>query len=283
MTAKFFTISILVSLISISEAASQTFNKETDFLLANFDLKPDEDDVMAAAALASMLNHPDFDGVDYYAVAGAYGNQDKHEFISIAVPDFYNVLFGAEDEKWTDAHTNWEASVERVKEKVKAVLTAGGKVFVQEAGQSDFTNDVLKAAIKDGIPLATIKQNIIVVQHSKWNENHTRTPKLNWVRDNTIYQKISDGNDCCNGTPQYKTSETHWLEAAKSEANKNVKTRKFWTQADDICTKWNASWSNKTIAAGGLDFSDTVEIWQIFNIGDKAKDVASFWSRYVVD
>ena len=283
MTVKLFTISILVSLISISEAASQTFNKDSDLLLANFDLKPDEDDVMAAAALASMLNHPDFHGVDYYAVAGAYGNQDKHEFISIAVPDFYNVLFGAENEKWTDAHANWEASVARAEKKVKAVLTAGGKVFVQEAGQSDFTNDVLKAAIKDGIPLATINQNVIVVQHSKWNENHTRTPKLDWVKDNTVYQKIADGNACCNGTPEYKTAETKWLEAAKSATNKNLKTREFWTQADDICTKWGASWSNKTIAAGGLDFSDTVEIWQIFNIGDKAKDVATFWSNYVID
>ncbi|CAH8283544.1 putative glycosyl hydrolase-like family 15 (GHL15) protein [Mariniflexile fucanivorans] len=283
MKIKLLIITILVSLISISNVISQTFNKNTDLLLANFDLKPDEDDVMAAAGLACMLKHPDLEGINYYAVAGAYGKQDKFEYITIAVPDFYNVLFGAENEKWTDAHTNWDASVKRTNTKVIAVLNAGGKVFVQEAGQSDFTHDVLKAAIADGITLSTINQNVIVVQHSKWNENQTRTPKLDWVKNNTVYQKIADGNTCCNGTPEYKTSETKWLNMAKSSENKNAEARKFWAMADEICKKWESSWTNKTIAAGGLDFSDTVEIWQIFNIGDKANDIASFWNRYVID
>lgn len=283
MKVKILIIVTLVFFISISKTFAQTFNKNTDLLLANFDLKPDEDDVMAAAGLACMLNHPDFEGVNYYAVAGAYGKQDKFEYITIAVPDFYNVLFGLENEKWTDAHTNWDASVTRVNAKVTTVLNAGGKVFVQEAGQSDFTHDVLKAAIADGVSLSTIAKNVIVVQHSKWNENQSRTPKLDWVKNNTVYQKIADGNKCCNGTPEYKTSETEWLILAKSYENKNEFARRFWTMADDICKKWESSWTNKTIAAGGLDFSDTVEIWQIFNIGDKANDVASFWDRYVIN
>ena len=51
MKLKFLILSILFSLLGFPKALSQTFNKSTDLLLANFDLKPDEDDVMAAAAL----------------------------------------------------------------------------------------------------------------------------------------------------------------------------------------------------------------------------------------
>ena len=55
MKTKIFTISFLISLLSFSGITSQTFNKKTDLLLANFDLKPDEDDVMAAAGLAERV------------------------------------------------------------------------------------------------------------------------------------------------------------------------------------------------------------------------------------
>lgn len=283
MGAKFFAVLVFVFAIGILKMASQTFNKQTDLLLANFDLKPDEDDIMAAAALACMLKHPDLEGVKYYAVAGAYGKQDKHKFITIAVPGFYNVLFGAENEKWTNAHSNWKASVARAKKKVKAVLNKGGKVFVQEAGQSDFTYDVLQAVMADGVLLSTINKNVVVVQHSKWNEKQTQAHKLEWVKNHTVYQKIADGNDCCNGTPQYKTSETKWLSLAKASNNKNLSARTFWTMADSICKNWEGSWTNKTIANGGLDFSDTVEVWKLFNLGEKANNVAKFWNKYVLD
>ncbi|MEM6831584.1 MAG: hypothetical protein AAF551_13825, partial [Bacteroidota bacterium] len=67
----------LVFCCGISSSFSREyFDKNTDLLLANFDLLPDEDDVMAAAALAGMLQHPDLSGVNYYCVAGAYGIQN---------------------------------------------------------------------------------------------------------------------------------------------------------------------------------------------------------------
>jgi len=278
MKTKIFIAFFIISCLSFS----QNFNTDKDLLLANFDLKPDEDDVMAAAALASMLQHPDLDGVDYYAVAGAYGRQDKSTYITTATPDFFNTLFGKENKKWTDAHTNWNASVMRAMKKLKKVIDTGGKIFVQEAGQSDFTHDILQALLKDGIPLSTIHKNVIVVQHSKWNTKQTTPSKLEWVQKNTIYQKIEDGNTGLNGTPGYRTDETEWLMQAKSIANQNADTRKFWTMADDICKNWEASWNNKHIAKGGVDFSDSVENWHIFNIGDKANSLPKFWNRYIV-
>ena len=281
MKGKFLILSILISLVSFSEVVSQTFDKKSDLLLANFDLKPDEDDIMAAAALGCMLKHADLEGVNYYAVAGAYGTQDKFEYIHIATPDYFTLLFGAEKKKWTDAHTDWDASVKRVEGQVRKVLKRGGQVFVQEAGQSDFLHDVLQAVIAKGIALSAIKENVIVVQHSKWNENQSTDSKLEWVKSNTTYQKIDDGNTGDNGTPGYRTFEKEWLIQAKSVDNTNVETREIWTMADAICKEWESSWTNKWIARGGLDFSDAVEVWQIFSIGSKADTLPAFWNRYV--
>ncbi|UXP31992.1 carbohydrate-binding protein [Reichenbachiella agarivorans] len=267
--------------ISVNLQARQFFDKSKDLLLANFDLKPDEDDIHSAAALASMLQHPDLAGIDYYVVAGAYGQQGG-TYITSAVPGFYNSLFGTQNQKWTDAHNNWSASVTRVRDKVKSVLNAGGKVFVQEAGQSDFTYDLCQALLNDGVTAATIQSKIIVVQHSQWNEDQATQWKLNWVKNNTDYNKIDDGNSS-NSTPGYNTSNTTWMNQAKAASNPNAASKSYWTQADQICDNWNASWENPNIAGGGVDFSDCSENWWIFNIGSDADNISKFWNRYVVN
>jgi len=242
----------------------QFFDKDCDFLLANFDLRPDEDDVHAAAALASMLIHPDLEGIDYHAVAGAYGIQGN-TYITAATPGLYNTLFGPKDVKWSDAHNERNASLNRVKNKIVAVINAGNQVFVQEAGQSDFTHDVL------------------LVQHSDWNEDKTTQSKLNWVKNNTDYERIADGNVGGNGTPQYKNNGSSWLNTAKSNSNPNAEARNFWTQADAVCDNFQAGWENPTISGGGVDYSDCSEIWWIFNIGNDANTITKFWDRYVTN
>lgn len=282
MKLKFIVLVVLFALLNIAEVSSQTFNKNTDLLLANFDLKPDEDDIMAAAALACMLNHPDLSEINYYAVAGAYGDQE-HLFITSGVPDYYNKLFGDENIYWTNAHDYWNESVERVKNKVVPILNAGAKVFVQEAGQSNFTYDVLQTVIAEGIDLAIIKTNVIIVQHSKYNEKNTTPSKLNWLKENTVYIKIDDGNTNDNETPGFRDKYKIWLLLAKSENNPNKEARAIWTLADEICDEWEGEWTNKWIAAGGVDFSDCVENWFIFNLGKEANDIASFWSKYVTN
>lgn len=100
--------------MNVSTIFSQAFDKKTDLLLANFDLKPDEDDVMATAALACMLKNPYFVKVKYYAVIGAYGDQ-KHTFITSGIPNYYTKLFGKENVTWTNADANLNESVSRAK------------------------------------------------------------------------------------------------------------------------------------------------------------------------
>jgi len=219
MKTRIVTLSILVLVIGFSEAFSQTFNKSTDLLLANFDLKPVEDDIMAAAALGSILAHPDFDGVNYFAVVGTYATQDSG-FISDALPDYFNTLFGAENTHWTNADADWNASVNRAKNKVLPVLNAGGKVFVQDNGQSNFAYDVLQAAMGDGVSLSTIQGNVIVVQHSTYNERKTTAYKFDWLKNNTIYKKIADGNHAGNGTPGFRTSnDSFWADGGHNFIN----------------------------------------------------------------
>lgn len=261
--------------------AQNSFNKSTDFLLANYDIKPDEDDVMAATAFGCMLIHQDLSGLNYLAVAGAYGTQGC-SFITAALPLYAN-LFGPEGVNWTNAHNNWNASVHLAKDKVKSALNGGGRVFIQEAGQSDFTHDVLQQAINEGISYAIIKQNVIVVQHSTWNENNSTQFKLNWVKNNTDYRKIPDGNAGGNGTPGYNDGNSTWLNQAKSSNNPNATARAYWQQADDIIDAWHSCYNNGTIESGGVDFSDNVEMWYIFDIGGSADNISKFWQRYVIN
>jgi hypothetical protein len=67
---------VIIALLSSAEARP-FFNTNTDLLIAQFDSKPDTDDIHAQAALGCMLAHPSLAGVKYYAVAGAYGDQKR--------------------------------------------------------------------------------------------------------------------------------------------------------------------------------------------------------------
>ena len=124
-----------------------------------------------------------------------YGLQ-KGKFIAPAVPWFFNLLFGNENENWTNADKDRNGAIDRVKEKVKATIENDGKVFIAEAGQSDFTHDVLQLLIKEGISEFKIKSKVIVVQHSFRNEakDMCTLSKLKWVKEHTTYSHIDDGN-----------------------------------------------------------------------------------------
>jgi hypothetical protein len=263
-----------------------TFNKSEDILIAQFDGKPDADDIHSVAALGCMLRHPDLSGVNCFAVQGAYGNQGG-KFIEAS--SLYDKVFGEENSKWTDANQDKTASATRVKDKVRAVLDANGKVWVQEAGQSNFTKLWISGLISDGVSESKIKSNVIVVQHSKWNEDHTDASDLSYVKKKTTYQPIDDGNTNSGSgtnrgpnTPNYKSSITSYLTNALKPKNPNAKARDYWKTADKIIddSGFNASYS--PIPDGGVDFSDCVESFYIFQTS-KASSVSAFWSRYVTN
>jgi Secretion system C-terminal sorting domain len=287
MKIKRLLLLVLVLMASITcNFAQGNFDKTKDLLLANYDIKADEDDIHSATAFACMLRHPDLAGVKYFAVAGAYGTQGCN-FVATAVPGLYNTFFGAQNTNWTDANSDRANSIIRVRDRIKATIDAGGRVFVAEAGQSDVTYDALQAVIGQGISAATIKARVIVVQHSQFNEDNTTQFKLSWVKANTTYNRIADGNVGGNGTPGYNDGNVTFLNGAKAATNPNAAARNLWTQSDAVCDAWTTPgtncFTNAVINGGGVDFSDNVEMWWIFNVGVNADNVTKFFARYVTN
>ncbi len=262
------------------------FNKKKDLLLAQFDSKPDPDDVHAQAALGCMMMHRDLKGVKVYAVSGAIGEQGG-EFLDSR--DLFDMIFG---KRWTAANENWDKAVADIVNVVTPILKKGGKVWVQEAGQSNITADWVAEVLKT-IPAETIKTNVVVVQHSNWNEEQTNDADLAYVKQMTYYFSIDDGNAPPNNnpngrgihtTPSYRAKESHWIVDAKTSPNK--KAAKLWTEADRVIDYYHPDgfkhkWSY--LSTDGVDYSDCVENWWILNLGEKADSHEKFFKRYVVN
>lgn len=270
---------LLIVGVASSTVARPSFNKSKDILIAQFDNMPDTDDIMAIAALGCMLEHSDLAGVNYYAVVGAYGVQDRHYLTNGR--QMFPLIFGAENTTWTDAHLDYSGSVTRIKNKAKAILDAGGRVWVQEAGQSNITADWVRALINAGIAESKIKTDVVVVQHSDWNERMTADADLAYVKNKTDYYKIADGNDGGNGTPDYNIIDTSYMNRALSSGNPNAVAGSYWTKAREVIESDQSN--NSVINQGGVDYSDCVENWWIFEIGSNADSVTKFWNRYVVN
>jgi hypothetical protein len=274
----------------LSNIKRSSFAKHKDILVSQFDLKPDADDVHAIAALGSMLVHPDMQGVNRIAVAGSTGIQEGKY---IDATELMEVAFGRKNFDWTDAQENWDASVTLVRDRVRAVLAQGGNAWIQEAGQSDFTQDWLIALIESGVQESLIKNNIIVVQHSNWNEKHTSPEALAFVKEKTTYQAITDGNKPMQiykrknrrgpFTPMYVDEDSKWLNSATSSKNTKAHSRALWQEAKNIIEKSSFKAHYSAIPDGGVDFSDNVELWWIFELGQKAVSVHAFWERYITD
>jgi len=279
MKSKVF-IFISIAAISLSfkgyegdlKSSSQgRFNAEKDLLLAQFDCKTDVDDVHAAAALITLLSNPNFSKIKYHAVAGTYGVQ---EGLYVPPNDLFQLAFGS---NWSDAHKDIESAVKRVKSIAESTLTNGGNIWIAEGGQSDFSAKLVKSILADH-PNVKTSQRIHVVQHADWNEQVTSPESLQFVKQNTAYHKIPDGNVVGNGTPGFRSPEfTDW----KSKT-KNPRLREIWQLAVDIGIKYNGKegrYNNAAVSAGGLDFSDLSETCWILGL-ENIKDTEEFFNLY---
>ena len=249
----------------------KSFNIEKDLLLAQFDCKTDVDDLHSVAAFATLVSVSDFSKVKYHAVSGTYGIQ---EGLYVPANSLFQLAFG---DQWTDAHENFDKAVEKVKTLSKKILNNGGDIWIAEAGQSDFSAALVKAIQKD---LKTLKTSlrIHIVQHSDWNEKVTSPEKLRFVKQNTDYIKIPDGNAVGNGTPGFRSPEfKDWKTRIK-----NPRLQEIWQLAVDLGNKFNGKenrYNNEAIASGGLDFSDISEICFILGMDD-IKDTSEFFDLF---
>ena len=255
--------------LHLSKAAN--FNIEKDLLLVQFDCKTDVDDLHSVAAFITLMSDPDFKKVNFHAVAGTYGIQ---EGLYVPPNDLFRLTFG---DNWTDAHENLKSAVEQVKGLAKATLANKGDIWIADAGQSDFSAALVKALQAD-LPELNISQRIHIVQHSDWNEEVTSPGSLDFVKKNTAYHKIPDGNAVGNGTPGFRSPDyTNWKDKIT-----DPKLVEIWQLAIDLGNKYNGKegrYNNEAIAAGGLDFSDLSEVCWILGLED-IKDTAHFFNLY---
>lgn len=267
-----------------TESQRPYFDKKKDLLLAQFDSKPDPDDIHAQAALGCMMLHSDLKGVKIYAVSGAIG---KQKGLFLDSKELFNLAFG---KRWTAANEDWDGAVEDIVNVVLPILKRGGKVWVQEAGQSNITADWVSEILKS-LPATTVKSNVIVVQHSNWNEKETTPEDLEYTKRMTNYFSIDDGNALPSEdwgdrgdftTPAYRAKDAKWIVLAKESKNKKAKA--LWSAADRIIDSYfpdgfGHKWSY--LFYDGVDYSDCCENWWILNIGEVADSHEKFWERYV--
>lgn len=248
-----------------------TFNMEKDLLLVQFDCKTDVDDIHTMAALATLMLDSAFTTVNYHAVTGTYGIQ---EGLYVPPNDLLQLAFY---DNWTDAHEDFESAVSKVKGMITTILANQGDIWIADAGQSDFTAELVKA-VKADLPKVNISQRIHVVQHSDWNEEMTSPESLQFVKENTDYHKIPDGNVVGNGSPGFRSPDyTHWEDKIT-----DPRLVEIWRLAIDIANKYNGKegrYDNKAISSGGLDFSDLSEVCWILGLND-IKDTEHFFNLY---
>lgn len=255
-------------------AQESKFDISKDLLLVQLDCKTDIDDLHTAAGFATLLNHPEYKNLKYIAVAGTYGIQ---EGLYIPPNELMKLAF---KKNWVDAHKEWEATVNKVANKTLKTIKNGGSVWVAEAGQSDFTADWVKKLSKKN-PSIKIKESIHVIQHSNWNESVTEPKKLKYVQTTTDYHKIADGNTAGNGTPGLKSKgNVNWESKINDEHLTEV-----WNTAIRLGNQYNGKdgrYLNKSIAKGGLDFSDLSEVCYILNLM-KIKNTDEFFVYFKVE
>lgn len=247
------------------------FDKAKDLLLCNYDGKPDEDDLHSVAGLATMLSDSRFAGVQIHCTAGAYGTQGG---TFLKENPLFNLAFG---NRWASAHDNYNNAVTQAFNKVRDALNAGGDVWVAEAGQSDFTADVVRR-VKSEMSNINTNNRIHVVQHSNWNQDKTTAADLTYTRNNTDYHKIADGNSQGNGTPGLNSSNSgQW-----ARATTDAQVGPVWVEARAAAQRWiGVNWDNENIKNGGMDFSDTVEAMWIFGFEGQSGGLNGFFNAFL--
>ncbi|RCS25963.1 hypothetical protein DUT90_09280 [Polaribacter sp. WD7] len=251
---------------------TKEFNIEKDLLLVQFDCKTDVDDLHTVAAFATLVANPKYSKLKYHPVTGTYGIQKG---LYVPPNDLFDLAFG---NKWTDAHKDVEKALKKVTKITKRILRKNGDIWIAEAGQSDFTAKLIKV-LQNDLPKVNITQRVHLVQHSSWNEKSTAPKSLAFVKNNTNYHKIPDGNIVANGSPGFSDAAfVNWENEIK-----NAKLLKIWQRAIDISNQYNGKdkrYNNKHIAQGGLDFSDLSEVCWILNL-NYIKNVEHFFNLYL--
>ena len=254
-----------------SAAPIGRFDASEDLLIANFDNKPDTDDLLAVAGLTTMLRDERFACVRFVATNGAYGSINPGEFIE--ADPLFDLAFG---DAWADAHGDRRAAERFLSEHALTTLRAGGDVWIMEAGQSDLTAAVAQR-VSEAEPSIDVRSRMHLVQHSAINEALATPSALAYVHNNLDYVEIADGNVVGNGTPGFMTTNGAAWPALLADPESGA----VWAEAQRLAVERNPAtiFPNTAIAVGGLDFSDVAEAAYIFGFEDLV-DVEAFVAEF---
>lgn len=236
-----FAVSLCIMSMFMSMKIQAEYRNDVDLISLHFDHAPDRDDGHATVADLVVTRHF---GIVPHVVSGTYGDGNRDRYVSGAEA-VMQITWG---NNWLDAHDNWGAAVQFTASVWLNTLNTGGDIYVAEGGQSDFTADVIRLIIQQSSVITT--RRITVIQHSLINEANANQSDLSFVKSNTNYIKIKDGNS------ENLTADLH-------QPSKTFTAR---ARASYFSDQWNAAFAYLN-PRQKLDFSDTVELLYILNIG----------------
>lgn len=223
-------------------ATSGAFNRSRDLVALHFDHAPDPDDGHAAAAAFVVQDQLQ---LAVQVVGGTHGVYSAGRYIP-ASESLMNSIWG---QNWLDAHNTRPSAVDQSAIRWAGTLAAGGDVWVAEGGPSDYTAAVVRL-LQQRHPEFQTRNRIHVVQHSQWNEDHALAADINFVRSNTNYIRIEDGNEP-NSTADFRGFRQSFVDSALNSQYRGV---------------WNVAFAYLSPSVK-LDFSDTVELMYILGMG----------------
>ena len=247
-----------------------SFNRTTDLIVLHFDFGRDPDDGHAAVADRVLLDH--FAIQNYWVVSGT-NSRWQNNFIDTS-DTLTDSLFGQGG--WQKANilndNTWMQAIAASALRWSETLSNGGDLWIAEGGPADFTSAVLRS-IESTVRDCNWEARIHVIQHSATNETNTgrllddqRTDDLAYVRANTDYHKIDDGN-APNGTADlHANNATTAQNSAFIDLALSGASRVEWQAGFQFLgpgTDSNAPVGN---SGGKLDFSDTVELLHILQV-----------------
>ncbi len=247
------TLMLLVLMVSTQVGAQ--YRDGVDLISLHYDFAPDRDDAHSSVAAMTLLGALN---IRPMVVTGAVGDGNRSRYINDA-PRYQDVIWGSGGH--VVALGRWDAAVDSVASVWSEVTDRGGRVYVAEGGQSDFTADVIRRLSAMG---RYSRDQVQVIQHSVWNENQSNQSDLNYVRNNARYLKIDDGNGA----------------GATADLNQQSASFLSWARGGRDAREWNEAFRFLN-PANKLDFSDTVELLHILGIGTDQISSPDTFARFV--
>ena len=226
-----------------------------DLLVLHFDNAPDRDDGHALVAARVLVDTLGLNSV--LAVNGTHGFERRNNFQIES-----EALFQQAWPSGLNAFRDRSGSVATSAALWSNTIAQGNRVWVAEGGPSDFTADVLRA-----MP-ASQREMVTVVQHSHgYNEDHTDPVNVQFVINEAVYVRIDNSNLTNNGTADLNRQSDFFVNTALSSQ---------WSGL------WQAAFDYLDPIGDKLDFSDTVEVLYLLDIGlDQIANPVDFANRFL--